>query len=213
MPSPAAVSSSVRTGCLLLCSSWGFQGREGESRAGGRAASSCKSPLQRLCFQLVPKQQTKPGLFCGGGRRGCAEPSGTEQRQRSALAAWRGRSHQQSHPGPRDICAYPSPLSPEGLTGKVCWGLWFGTGVPGWLLVLPSIAAAAAGAFVWFGCSQGAWKVCLGGLIVQQSSGFASFCLVGGSMFTNTDLQSPFLSPPSCHLLDRERLCWGKIPS
>lgn len=205
----------MSTGCLLLCSSWGFRGREGESRAGGRAASSSKSPLQRLCFQLVPKQQTKPGLFCRGGRRGCAEPSGTEQRQRSALAARRGRSHQQSHPGPREICAYPSPLSPEGLTGKVCWGLWFGTGVLGWLLVLPSIAAAARGLLCGLGvrCSQRAWKVCLGELIVQQSSGFASFCLVGGSMFTNTDLQSPFLSPPSCHLLDRERPCWGKIPS
>lgn len=209
MPSPAAVSSAVHAGCLLLRSSRRFRGKEGESKAEGKSCFVLQKSPTRVVFSAGTQAANKAS-------GGLAEVAGAAMQSHPAQSSGSARhgcmARSASCTGPGEISTYPSPPSPEGLTRKVSWGPWFGSSGPGDLQVPPSIAAASWGFLCGLGVqrSRCAQEGCLGGLIVQQSSGFTSFYLVGVSTFTNTDLQSPCLRPLSCHLLEREHPSWGR---
>lgn len=142
MASPIAVLLAVHTGCLLLRSSRGFQGKEEDNKAGVKSYFILQKSPMMVVFS-AGTQAAKPGWFCRGAWHRCAEPSRAEQQQhlhrrvgpsnspvlamgRSAIIhllwAWRGswrRFAQQ--PGPRSIRVLPSiAAAPRGILHGRC---------------------------------------------------------------------------------------------
>lgn len=137
-------------------------------------------------FSWYPSSKQSQGCFVE--MAGTAVQSRPEQRQRSALV------RREVGPSNQPILApgRSAPPSPEGLRGKLCWGLWFGSGGPRGLQVLPSTVATFPG-------------VCRVWVYGIHSAGFAHLYSIYKYKFTVA-----LSDPLSFHLLDRDCPSWGR---